>query len=257
MWASGELQQRSSFVYPVSLRLLRKIARVVAEGSSGINLAQAAEAKEPAGRDVSQLLEQVFPAATAEVNLAHVNNRSNKLAELLRPILGRNDNYARKCTCNGAVPVKFRLAVALRMFVGASYIDVALLFGVAKETVFRNMWEVVDVINNTPTHVDHRGGFDERLDRVESLRAFSHRCVFRLVYMLGDVAYPLRDKLLTPYPGKLLPQDQEAFNFFLNQVKPILAAEEDVDSSRDHHELTEQGTLPEEFQTTTRDNPMG
>ena len=47
--------------------------------------------------------------------------------------------------------MKIRLAVALRMFTGASYIDVALLFGIAKESVFHIMWQVVDAINNTPT----------------------------------------------------------------------------------------------------------
>ena len=47
--------------------------------------------------------------------------------------------------------MKIRLAVALRMFAGASYIDVALLFGIAKESVFHITWQVVDAINNTPT----------------------------------------------------------------------------------------------------------
>lgn len=47
--------------------------------------------------------------------------------------------------------MKVRLAVALRMFAGASYIDVAVLYGIAKESVFHIMWEVVDAINNTPT----------------------------------------------------------------------------------------------------------
>ena len=47
--------------------------------------------------------------------------------------------------------MKIRLAVASRMFAGASYIDVALLFGIAKESVFHIMWQVVDAINNTPT----------------------------------------------------------------------------------------------------------
>ena len=47
--------------------------------------------------------------------------------------------------------VKIRLPVALRMFTGASYIDVALLFGIARESVFRIMWQVVDAIHNTPT----------------------------------------------------------------------------------------------------------
>lgn len=46
--------------------------------------------------------------------------------------------------------MKIQLAVALRMFAGASYIDVAVLFGIAKETVFKIMWDVVDAINNTP-----------------------------------------------------------------------------------------------------------
>ena len=57
---------------------------------------------------------------------------------------------AGKRTRNGAVPVKIRLAVALRILAGASYLDVALLFGIANETVFHILWEVVDAINNTP-----------------------------------------------------------------------------------------------------------
>ena len=38
-------------------------------------------------------------------------------------------------------------------------------------------------------------------------------------YVLGDAAYPLSDQLLTPYPGKLLPRDQDAFNFYLSQLR--------------------------------------
>lgn len=37
-------------------------------------------------------------------------------------------------------------------------------------------------------------------------------------YMLGDAAYPLSDQLLTPYPGKLLPPDKDAFNFYLSEL---------------------------------------
>ena len=48
------------------------------------------------------------------------------------------------------MPVKIRVAVALRMLAGASYIDVAVLFGIAKETVFHVLWQVVDAINSTP-----------------------------------------------------------------------------------------------------------
>lgn len=50
----------------------------------------------------------------------------------------------------GAVPVNIRLAIALRMMAGASYIDVAVCFGVSKETVFKVLWQAVDAINNTP-----------------------------------------------------------------------------------------------------------
>lgn len=38
-------------------------------------------------------------------------------------------------------------------------------------------------------------------------------------YILGDAAYPISDKLLTPYPGKTLPLDQDAFNFYLSQLR--------------------------------------
>ena len=55
-----------------------------------------------------------------------------------------------KRLASGAVPVKIRLAIALRMLAGASYLDVAVFFGVAKETVFHILWQVIDAINNTP-----------------------------------------------------------------------------------------------------------
>lgn len=59
----GATEACSSFVYPMSLRPLRKMAGVIADGNSGVDLDQAAEVKKPAGLDVSQLLEQVFPQA--------------------------------------------------------------------------------------------------------------------------------------------------------------------------------------------------
>ncbi|CAB1112370.1 unnamed protein product [Ectocarpus sp. CCAP 1310/34] len=34
------------------------------------------------------------------------------------------------------------------MMAGASYLDVAVLFGVSKETVFSILWQVVDAINS-------------------------------------------------------------------------------------------------------------
>lgn len=51
---------------------------------------------------------------------------------------------------NGAIPVEVRLAVALRILAGASYWDVALMFGLAKPTVYLILWQVIDAINNTP-----------------------------------------------------------------------------------------------------------
>ncbi|CAB1105047.1 unnamed protein product [Ectocarpus sp. CCAP 1310/34] len=225
----------------------------------------------------------------------------DKLADLLRPILERNDFYARKRTRHGAVPVKHRLAVALRILAGASYMDVAVLFGIAKETVFHVLWEVVDAINNTPevgpfffpqtveecarqakeweakstggaisgcvaagdglfvktiapSPVDtpnvlsyfsgNKSGYGLNIQatcdanyRFCSMSAISagatndwtawnrselSRAVARLppgYYMLGDAAYPLSDQLLTPYPGKLLPRDQDAYNFYLSQLR--------------------------------------
>ena len=35
----------------------------------------------------------------------------------------------------------------------------------------------------------------------------------------GDAAYPISEKLLTPYPGKSLPKDQDSFNFHLSQLR--------------------------------------
>eukprot|EP00904_Undaria_pinnatifida_P012574 jgi/Undpi1/8447/HiC_scaffold_25.g10914.m1 len=38
-------------------------------------------------------------------------------------------------------------------------------------------------------------------------------------YVLGDAAYPLSDKLLTPYPGKGLDPELDSFNFHLSQLR--------------------------------------
>lgn len=53
-------------------------------------------------------------------------------------------------TKSGVIPVNIRLAVALRILAGASYLDVMVLFGLGQTTVFTIMWEVVDAINKTP-----------------------------------------------------------------------------------------------------------
>ena len=36
---------------------------------------------------------------------------------------------------------------------------------------------------------------------------------------IGDAAYPTSEKILTPYPGKSLPEDQDSFNFHLCQLR--------------------------------------
>lgn len=61
----GATEVRSSYVYPMSLRPLRKIAGVVAKGGGDIDVASAVELKEPAGLDVSQLLDKVFPTQSS------------------------------------------------------------------------------------------------------------------------------------------------------------------------------------------------
>ncbi|CAB1103509.1 unnamed protein product [Ectocarpus sp. CCAP 1310/34] len=266
------------------------------------------------------------------------------------------------------------------MLAGASYLDVAVLFGIAKETVFHVLWEVVDAINNTPevgafffpqtrddcarqakeweakstggvfsgcvaagdglfvktiapSPVDtpnvlsyfsgNKSGYGLNIQatcdanyRFCSMSAISAGAtndwtawnrsslsdsVARLppgYYVLGDAAYPLSDHLLTPYPGKLLPRDEDSFNFHLSQlrvkieqaygilvgqwgilwrplrvqfagrsalitalfrlhnylrdeqVKPVHMSEEDTETGRDRPHLTENDTLPEDFQTT-------
>ena len=59
--------------------------------------------------------------------------------------------FAGMRTQSGVIRVHIRVAVALRMLAGASYLDIALLFGISVPTVFTILWEVIDAINSTPT----------------------------------------------------------------------------------------------------------
>lgn len=52
---------------------------------------------------------------------------------------------------HGAISVEIRLAVALRVLAGGSCMDVGLVFGVAFQTVYQILWEVIDAINSTPS----------------------------------------------------------------------------------------------------------
>lgn len=46
--------------------------------------------------------------------------------------------------------MEVRVAVALRILAGASYWDVALMFGLSVPATYQILWEVIDAINNTP-----------------------------------------------------------------------------------------------------------
>lgn len=53
-------------------------------------------------------------------------------------------------TNSGAISVQIRLALALRILAGGSYLDVAVMFGLGLPTVYEIFWQVVDAINATP-----------------------------------------------------------------------------------------------------------
>ncbi|CAB1097923.1 unnamed protein product [Ectocarpus sp. CCAP 1310/34] len=38
-------------------------------------------------------------------------------------------------------------------------------------------------------------------------------------HIIGDAAYPIGEKLLTPYPGRQLPAGEDSFNFHLSQLR--------------------------------------
>ncbi|CAB1107545.1 unnamed protein product [Ectocarpus sp. CCAP 1310/34] len=75
----------------------------------------------------------------------------DKLVELLRPSLAVNAFFgALRSPINGAIAVEVRVAVALRILAGASYWDVALMFGLSVPTTYQILWSVIDAINKTP-----------------------------------------------------------------------------------------------------------
>ena len=71
-------------------------------------------------------------------------------SELTHDLMSSHVALTEKRTRDGAVPVDIRLTVALRKFAGGSYVNIAVLLGISKESVFNIMWQVVDDINNTP-----------------------------------------------------------------------------------------------------------
>ena len=41
-------------------------------------------------------------------------------------------------------------------------------------------------------------------------------------YLVGDAAYPVDERLLTPYPGKRLKEGHDVFNYFLSQQRMVV-----------------------------------
>lgn len=52
---------------------------------------------------------------------------------------------------NGAISVEIRLAVALRVLAGGSYMDAGVIYGIGFNTVYACLWNVIDGINRTKT----------------------------------------------------------------------------------------------------------
>eukprot|EP00903_Cladosiphon_okamuranus_P019433 g17868.t1 len=170
------------------------------------------------------------------------------------PRLEANPHYGGLRSKYGAISVEIRLAVALRVLAGGSYLDIGLLFGVAFQSVYQILWEVIDAINSTPsvgpfffpqTEADCRrqadrwqalntnGVFANVVAAADGLLVKLKRLALRTPWTLSkavnrlpreycivaDAAYPLSDKILTPYPGKGLELGFDSFNFHLNQLR--------------------------------------
>eukprot|EP00903_Cladosiphon_okamuranus_P018816 g17307.t1 len=52
-------------------------------------------------------------------------------------------------TLNGCISHRMRLAIGLRILAGGSYVDAAVMFGVALPMVYETLWLVIDAINST------------------------------------------------------------------------------------------------------------
>ena len=46
--------------------------------------------------------------------------------------------------------MELRVAVAIRLLAGASYLDLLEFYGMHKTTLYSCLWSVIDAINNTP-----------------------------------------------------------------------------------------------------------
>ncbi|CAB1114698.1 unnamed protein product [Ectocarpus sp. CCAP 1310/34] len=131
----------------------------------------------------------------------------------------RNRKTVSTRCCSHEDPTSYH--IGLRMMAGASYLHVAVLFGVSKETVFSILWQATCDANYRFCSMSCIAP-----GSTNDWTAWNHSDLSTAVknlppgfYMLGDAAYPLSDHLLTPYPGRGLPLDKDAFNFYLSQLR--------------------------------------
>lgn len=71
------------------------------------------------------------------------------LLELLRPHLAVDETMSRRGSPSTPVTPELQLSMALRIFAGGSYLDIMLLHGVHRSTLYKSLWRVVDALNNT------------------------------------------------------------------------------------------------------------
>jgi hypothetical protein len=72
-----------------------------------------------------------------------------RLLHLLEPKMGVKRSRKRGATPNGPVCNSVRLAMALRYFAGGDPLDIALVYHVSRDLVYKSAWLVVDAIHQT------------------------------------------------------------------------------------------------------------
>jgi hypothetical protein len=72
-----------------------------------------------------------------------------KLLDLLEPKMGVKRLQKRGATPNGPVCNSVRLAMALRYYAGGDPLDIALVYHVSRDLVYKSAWLVVDAIHQT------------------------------------------------------------------------------------------------------------
>ena len=133
-----------------------------------------------------------------------------KLHDLIENALVLSDTGQRNSTnawgkqCSSSVSSHVRLAVALRMLAGASYLDVQRIYGIKQTYVYTCLWQVVDAVNDAiPIYFpidDHDG-----LCKIEAeFRAASTQGVWRgCVGCIDGVHFKMRAPSLSEVPNPI------------------------------------------------------